>query len=226
MTYTIIIPVYNEYLVLPSLLNKLKKLNLNENIETIIIDDGSYDGTKDLLDDKDFFNLISYKTNLGKGAALKAGLDKVKTENIIIIDGDLEIDIEEIPPLIRKFEKSKKHVLTGIRWEKNALIKLDINALGNFFINYFFNSFYHSNFNDVLCCLKIMSLDLFKSLNIESNGFEVEVETMAKLCSLNSSIVETQISYHRRTRKEGKKLKISDGWKILRAIIYFKYNRN
>ena len=76
MTYTIIIPVYNEYLVLPSLLNKLKKLNLNENIETIIIDDGSYDGTKDLLNDKGFYELITYKTNLGKGAALKAALDK------------------------------------------------------------------------------------------------------------------------------------------------------
>ena len=224
MTYTIIIPVYNEYLVLPSLLNKLKKLNLNENIETIIIDDGSYDGTKDFLNDKGFYELITYKKNLGKGAALKAALDKVKTKNIIIIDGDLEIDIEEIPLLIKKFEKCNQHVLTGIRWEKNTLIRFDINALGNFFINYFFNVFYNSNFNDVLCCVKIMSLDLFKSLNIESNRFEIEVEIMAKLCSLNNSIIETPVRYQRRTRKEGKKLKVSDAWKILSAIIYFKFN--
>ena len=124
MTYTILIPVYNEYLALPSLLNKLKKLNLNENIETIIIDDGSYDGTKDLLHDKGFYELITYKTNLGKGAALKVALDKVKTKNIDQSKQNLVLELMAIDYL-----KNQNNYEINLIFNNNSVITLITEAI-------------------------------------------------------------------------------------------------
>ena len=221
MTYTIIIPIYNEERTLPSLLNKLNKLK-NENIEIIIIDDGSNDNTQNILSENSLFIIFKNKINIGKGASIKKGIKSANNQNIILIDGDLEIDIDEIPRLINKYEKSDKDVLSGIRWNKNSNLKLEINTIGNFFINFLFNKLYRTNLNDVLCCVKILNTNLIKSLDIQSNGFSVEIETMAKLLLRNFTIEEVNINYIRRSLDEGKKLKISDGWIIIWTMIKLK----
>ena len=221
MNYSLIIPIYNEGHTLQLLLNKLDKLN-NNNIEIIIIDDGSNDDTKEILNKNDLFIILNNKINSGKGASIKKGIKSANNQNIILIDGDLEIDIDQIPRLIKKYEKSDKDVLTGIRWNKNSNIKLEINALGNFFINSLFNVLYRTNLNDVLCCVKILNTNLLKSLDIQSNGFSIEIETTAKLLLRNRTIEEANINYIRRSSYQGKKLKISDGWIIAWVLIKFK----
>jgi len=224
MNYSLIIPIYNEGHTLQLLLNKLDKLNNNNNnnIEIIIIDDGSNDDTKEILNKNDLFIILNNKINSGKGASIKKGIKSANNQNIILIDGDLEIDIDQIPRLIKKYEKSDKDVLTGIRWNKNSNIKLEINALGNFFINSLFNVLYRTNLNDVLCCVKILNTNLLKSLDIQSNGFSIEIETTAKLLLRNRTIEEANINYIRRSSSQGKKLKISDGWIIAWVLIKFK----
>tara|TARA_B100000287_G_C20567028_1_gene754967 strand:- start:236 stop:910 length:675 start_codon:yes stop_codon:yes gene_type:complete len=224
MTYSILIPIFNEIRILPNLLDKLSKLD--KKIEIILIDDGSNDGTKTILKKQKSFFCISIKKNSGKGFAIKEGLKIAKNENIIIVDGDLEIDIENIPILIQKYEKSGKKVLAGIRWEKNSNVKFEINTIGNYAINFFFNILYKTNLNDVLCCFKIINTDFLKSINIKSNGFEFEVETMAKIVLSKVSIMEEKVGYERRTIQEGKKLRISDAWKIIWVIIYFRLKSN
>ena len=221
MNYSLIIPIYNEGHTLRLLLNKLNKLK-NDNIEIIIIDDGSNDNTQKILSKNDLFIIINNKINIGKGASIKKGINSANNQNIILIDGDLEIDIDQIPRLIKKYEKSDKDVLTGIRWNKNSNIKLEINALGNFFINSLFNVLYRTNLNDVLCCVKILNTNLFKSLDIRSNGFSIEIETTAKLLLRNRTIEEANINYIRRSLDQGKKLKISDGWIVTWAMIKLK----
>ena len=114
--------------------------------------------------------------------------------------------------------------MTGIRWDESTPFYFDINTLGNHVINHAFNIIYNTNYSDVLCCLKIMNLKTYRYLDIKSNGFEIEVETMAKLALSNFPVEEIKIKYKRRTIDEGKKLKLSDGWKILWAIIYFRFN--
>ncbi len=222
MNYSLIIPIYNEGHTLQLLLNKLDKLK-NDNIEIIIINDGSNDNTQDILNENGPFVILKNKINNGKGASIKKGIKSANNQNIILIDGDLEIDIDQIPRLIKKYEKSDKDVLTGIRWEKKSNIKLEINALGNFFINSLFNVLYRTNFNDVLCCVKILNTNLFKSLDIQSNGFSVEIETTAKLLLRDKTFEEANINYIRRSLDEGKKLKISDGWIVVWAMIKLRF---
>jgi glycosyltransferase involved in cell wall biosynthesis len=218
MNYSLIIPIYNEGHTLQLLLNKLNKLN-NDNIEIIIVDDGSNDNTQDILNENGLFIILKNKLNSGKGASIKKGIKSANNQNIILIDGDLEIDIDQIPTLIKEYEQSDTDVLTGIRWNKNSNIKLEINAIGNFFINSLFNLLYKTNLNDVLCCVKILNTNLLKSLDIQSNGFSIEIETMAKLMLRNRTIEEATINYIRRSFDQGKKLKISDGWIITWAMI-------
>jgi glycosyltransferase involved in cell wall biosynthesis len=221
MNYSLIIPIYNEGHTLQLLLNKLDKLK-NNNIEIIIVDDGSNDNTQDILNENGLFIILNNKINSGKGASIKKGIKSANNQNIILIDGDLEIDIDQIPRLIKKYEKSDKDALVGIRWNKNSNIKLEINALGNFFINSLFNVLYRSNLNDVLCCVKILNTNLLKSLDIQSNGFSIEIETTAKLLLNNLTIEEATINYTRRSFDQGKKLKISDGWIVTWTMIKLK----
>ena len=222
MTYSIIIPIYNEERTLPILLKKLKYLD--KSLQIIIVDDGSNDQTQAFLKDQDRFKIIRNEINQGKGASIRNGISLAKNDNIILIDGDIEVDIEEIPILINRYEKSDKNVLIGVRWNKNSKIKYEINSLGNYFINSVFNLLYRSNLNDVLCCVKILNTKLIRSLDIKSNGFSIEVETMAKLVKKNISFEEVKITYNRRTSEEGKKLKISDSLNIMLTMfrLYYK----
>ena len=222
MTYTLIIPIYNEERTLPTLLNKLYKLK-NKNIEIIIIDDGSNDNTQNILIGNDSFIILRNELNKGKGVSIKKGILSAKNQNIILIDGDLEIDIENVPKLIHSFEKSNNDVITGVRWRKNSDFKFEINTVGNYLINSLFNLLYSTNLNDVLCCVKIINTDLIKSLNIQSKGFGIEIETMAKLVLNKLNIEEIDIAYNRRTAKEGKKLKISDGWSIIWIMLKLRF---
>ncbi len=223
MAYSLIIPIYNEIRVLPELITKLEALS--SLIEIIIVDDGSNDGSEKLLNRRS--NLISIsvvknKKNLGKGAALKIGVKYATNNNIILADGDLEVDILEIPSLIQRFEKNTEGgILTGVRLIEEP-VGVNLNEFGNRIINLFFNKIYNTNYNDILCCIKIMDKKLFKSLSIQSNGFGIEAETMAKLVIKNKTIQQEYIKYNRRTINQGKKLKVSDGWNILWVIIKVK----
>jgi len=220
MNYSIIIPIYNEERSLPSLLDKLEKIP-NE-IEVIIVDDGSNDQTDIILSNYHNFTILQNKSNIGKGASIKKGVESASNQNIILMDGDLEIDIDDIPKLITRFENNNNDALVGIRWLKNDYHSFEINRIGNYLINSFFNLLYNSSLNDVLCCVRILDVNLFKSLDIQSNRFSIEVETMAKLVLKGLIIEEVIIRYNRRTLDEGKKLKISDSWNIIWTIIKLK----
>ena len=149
MTYTLIIPIYNEERTLPSLINELNQLN--DQIEVIIIDDGSNDHTKNLLIQNDKFTIIRNKINQGKGNAIKKGISKATNQNIIIMDGDLEVDFNDIPMLIEKYEEKNCNPLVGIRWGHNKNYpNIDLNFIGNYLIKKLFNFLYKSNFKDVL----------------------------------------------------------------------------
>ena len=173
----------------------------------------------DLLIDSNQFIIIRNKSNIGKGASIRKGVELASHQNIILMDGDLEVDIDNIPKLITRFENNNTDALVGVRWKGYSNLNFDINTIGNYFITCLFNLLFKSKLNDVLCCVRILNLKQFKSLNIQSNGFSIEVETIAKLVLRGLIIDEVQIKYHRRTLKEGKKLKISDSWNIIWTMI-------
>tara|TARA_B100000963_G_C22384395_1_gene561573 strand:- start:56 stop:739 length:684 start_codon:yes stop_codon:yes gene_type:complete len=221
MKYSLIIPIYNEIKTLKKLIKKLELLP--KNIEKIIVDDGSDDGSEVLLKDYNKLKLVKNKKNYGKGYSIRQGLNIASYENIILIDGDLEIDIENIPNLISEYEIAPQNILIGTRWPSinDKRIK-NADDFGNYIINKFFNFVYKTNFNDVLCCLKILKKKDISGLCLSSNGFSIESEIMAKLVTKNYSTKEVSIKYERRTVKQGKKLKMIHGWNILFTIISVK----
>ena len=226
MTYSLIITIFNEERTLPELIKRLNNLN-DKKIEIIIMNDGSNDSTNFILNKNNKFIIKRNKINRGKGYSIIKGLDFATKNNVILMDGDLEVDINEIPALIKKYESSKSDVLAGVRWgNKGNNQYSDINMVGNFIINSIFNLLFKTNFNDVLCCVKILNLKKFKSLNVQSQGFSIEIETMAKMVLNGYSIKEVPIKYNRRTTKEGKKLKFSDSWNIIWTMLILKFKNN
>ena len=139
MDYSLIIPIYNEERTLPKLLEILKKKIKKKNIEVIIINDGSDDRTDVILNSQNNFKIIKNKRNIGKGAAIKKGIKYAINKNIILIDGDLEVDINDVLKLIKQYENTNCDAFVGIRWDKNDKMGKSINALGNYIINGLFN---------------------------------------------------------------------------------------
>tara|TARA_B100001564_G_C20061068_1_gene411917 strand:- start:98 stop:520 length:423 start_codon:yes stop_codon:yes gene_type:complete len=139
------------------------------------------------------------------------------------MDGDLEIEIDEIPLFINQYNKNNTDVLVGKRWENYQNSNVNLNLVGNFFINFLFNFLYKTSFSDVLCCVKILKKNKFKSLDLHSNQFAIEVETMAKLVVLKLRIKEIKVKYHRRTAEEGKKLKFTDSWDIIFTMLKVRF---
>ena len=221
MSYSIIIPVYNEEKSLSLLFKGLK--TLDKDYQIIIVNDGSNDKTRKILNNSSGFDIINKDTNTGKGNAIKTGLDYVRKDNIILFDGDLEIGVNNINSVVEEFKKAEFDVIIGIRWYR-IFEKINIQRIGNYILNTFFNLVYDSNFKDVLCCLKIMKTEIFKSLDIQSEGFNVEVETLAKLKLKKATIKEVLVSYSKRTIKQGKKIRMLDSLKIIKTIIKHRYN--
>ena len=222
MNYTVIIPIYNEINTLNQL---LKKLNyFPNNLEVIIVNDGSHDGTDKLLKNQTKFKIIENQKNRGKGYSIRKGIKSASFENIILIDGDLEIDIEQIPILIKRYETLKQTILVGTRWPNIQNKKLaTFNDLGNFTFNFIFNIIYDTNFNDILCCVKIIKKNIISSLNLTNDGFSIESEIMAKLAMKKIPVEEISVSYKRRSVKQGKKLKMIHGLSILSTILKTKF---
>jgi len=222
MSYSIIIPVYNEIFTLPRLVKNLRKLN--NDIQIILVDDGSDDGSDEILKKHaKRIDIIRNETNLGKGSSIVSGLEFVKNQNIILIDGDLEIEIDCIPKLIVEYEKNNYSTLIGYRWDDKDGINFELNRFGNYIINSLFNVLYFSSIKDVLCCVRIIRSDLIKSLNLKSKRFSIEVETLAKLVLFKKKIIQSRVGYNRRTMEQGKKLKMSDGWRIITVMLYYKF---
>ncbi len=221
MSFSIIIPVYNEEKTLNELICQLKKID--DKTEIIIINDGSTDKTGSILGKHKFFKSIHNPKNIGKGFSIISGIKYAKNENIILMDGDLEISLRCIPDIINQFNSKQKYILVGSRWKKEIETGWNINKLGNIFINYVFNILYNTNLNDVLCCVKVLNRNLINKLDLKSDGFSIEIEIMAKLALMNQNFYEFDIDYKRRKNSEGKKLKISNGWEIMWKMLELRF---
>ncbi len=221
-SYSMIIPVYNEAEALKCLLPKLEKLS-KKNIEIILVDDGSNDGSWEIIKNKDSFISIKNESNLGKGKSITNGSKFASKSNIILFDGDLEIDITEIPKIINAYEKHKNNVLIGIRWDLKLINDYDIHFFGNYMLTTIFNLLFKKKHHDVLCCIRVINTKLFKSLQLKSRGFGIEVETLGKLAKNGIPTIEYKVLYKRRSRNDGKKIKFAHALNILIRMIKVKY---
>ena len=219
MNYAILIPIYNEYDKLTLLKKELSSINKTD-FQIIIIDDGSTDGSYQLLKTFNNIDLIRINTNKGKGFAIREGLKHVRNDNIILMDGDLEVEIKDINKLIEKY--TGHNICIGIRWDSPLNKPITLNQIGNFITNTIFNTIYRTKFRDVLCCFKILSTKSLKSFKLKSDGFDLETEIMSKLALKDIEVEEVLIQYHRRSNLEGKKIKPFHILKILFRMVTVK----
>ena len=233
---SVLVPAYNEaYTVKESLkrLLILRESKLLSKIQVIIVDDGSTDGTAEIIENylEEAFKktsnyewmLLKHQINLGKGKAIQTALNNANCEISVIHDADLEYYPDDILKMVPLFIEEQADAVFGSRFATSEFRRVLMyrHQLGNKFITLFSNLVSNINLTDVETCYKAVRTELLKSIPIESNDFRIELEIAIKLSKRKAKIFEVPINYSGRTYDEGKKIKWIDGFKAIWAIVNF-----
>lgn len=221
---SVIIPVYNEKDTILEIVKRVQSVNHEK--EIIIVDDGSTDGTTDILKQMNHTQatVLYHEKNRGKGAAIRTALPKASGDFILIQDADLEYAPADYPHLLEPLLDGRADVVYGSRFTGGThRVLLFWHYLGNKVFTLLTNLLYNVNLTDMGSCYKVFRSDILKSMKLRSDGFGFEPEVTAKICKRKLRIYETPISYSGRTYAEGKKITWKDGivylWCLLRYRI-------
>jgi len=220
---SILMPVYNELATVERAIDDALTAELPvDSRQLVIVDDGSRDGTRELLaqgDWPDAVTLVFHERNRGKGAALQTGLQHATGTWSAILDADLEYRAEDLGPLLEPLLTGKAHVVFGTRsWASHSAFSFWY-VMGNKVVTLATNVIYNCWISDVMTCHKAMSTELFRSLRLRERGFAIEPEIAARVLRSGERIYEVPISYAARSREEGKKLTALDGLRVLRTLV-------
>lgn len=220
---SILMPVYNERTTVERAIADALTADLPvERRELIIVDDGSTDGTRELLAEKTWpegVRLILHDRNLGKGAAIRTALVHATGDLAAILDADLEYQASDLAPVIAPLVSGDANVVFGSRaWASHTAYSFWY-VVGNKAVTFAANVLYNCFISDIMTCHKAMRTELFRSLPLRERGFAIEPEIAARVLRAGERIYEVPISYRARTREEGKKLTALDGLRVLRTLI-------
>lgn len=226
---SIIIPVYNEKYNLKKIINKVKKSPLSK--EIIVIDDASTDGSTQIIKNElyqEVDKVIFHKENMGKGASIRDGI-KASSGNVIIFqDADLEYDPKEYPKIIEPIYNNVAKVVYGSRFlnKDNSKKGYLANRIANKVITFISNLITNQKLTDVETCYKAFDAKLLKSINLKENRFGLEVEVTAKISAKGIKIMEVPITYNPRSKKDGKKIGIKDGFNTLKCLYKYRVDKD
>jgi glycosyltransferase involved in cell wall biosynthesis len=209
---SVLIPVYNEARTLERLLDAVEERP--EVSELVIVDDGSTDGTPEILGTRAFkvrAQVIRHERNRGKGAALRTAIAAATGDVALVQDADLEYDPAEFPLLLAPIERGRAEVVYGSRSFAAHSAYSFWFVIGNKLVTLCTNVLFNSYLSDIETCYKLMPLSVWRSLDLQSDRFDIEPEITAKLLKSGHRIYEVPISYAARGRVEGKKLTWRDG---------------
>ena len=225
---SVILPCYNEKNTILDVVHAVKESGI-PNLEIIIIDDCSTDGTRELLKNeisKIVDKVLYHKVNQGKGAALRHGFAAATGDLVIVQDADLEYDPRDFNKLLIPFTEGRgdADVVYGSRYARgeNYMIKRFYHSAGNKFLTFASNLFSDMALTDMETCYKMFRREIIQSINLEENRFGFEPEVTAKLAKKRVRIYEVPIAYYPRSYAEGKKIGIKDGIRAIYCIV--KYN--
>ena len=229
---TIIVPVYNEKKFIRVLLKKLIKI-IKIKKQIIIIDDGSSDGTteilrKEFLNNKSISKIIFHKKNSGKGSAIRSAQRFIKGDFVVIQDADLEYNPKDIIKIYNFIKKNQIDVVYGSRvlnknkYQNTKNFTHLVRIWGNVFLTLVSNLINNQNLTDAHTCYKMIRARIFKKLNLREKGFAFCPEVTTKLSKINCKIYEVSISYNGRTYNDGKKITSIDGLIALVSLIKYR----
>jgi dolichol-phosphate mannosyltransferase len=227
---SIIIPVYNEKKTILEILKKIENIDLKDlgfEKEIIIVDDGSTDGTREILKKLiNKYNIIFHPENKGKGSAIKSGLKKATGDYVIIQDADLEYDPKDYRVLLECAINNQAQVVYGSRTlnKKNKHSHF-IYYLGGKLLSFLTSFLYKTKITDEATGYKLFKAELLKNIFLEGEGFDFCPEVTAKILKQKIKIFEVPINYYPRKKKEGKKIRLSDGIRAAFLLIKLRFEK-
>ncbi len=233
MKLSVLIPVYNEENTLREAIRRVQRVNVPK--EIIVIDDGSKDGSREILagldadakkktDPLNELKVILKSVNEGKGAAIRSGLAQVTGDVVIVQDADLEYNPQDYPKLLEPIEAGEADVVYGTRFFGGGPHRVLFfwHYVGNQILTLFSNILTNLNLSDMEVGYKAFRSDVLKKVQIKSNRFGFEPEITVKVAKIGCRIYEGPISYYGRTYKEGKKITWKDGFAAFYCLLRYK----
>jgi len=225
---SIVVPVFNEARTVASVIDRLRTVELPVPREIIVVNDGSSDGTREVLDafpvQGDAVRILHVEQNAGKGAAIRLGLLHARGTIIAIQDADLELDPAQLAALVTPIVAGDTKVVYGSRFLAGRPDAPWLTVLANRTLTVVTNLLFGARITDMETCYKIMRTDVARSLALQSNRFDIEPEITAKLLLAGHAILERPVVFKPRQRHEGKKIGWRDGVHALRVLVGYRFS--
>jgi glycosyltransferase involved in cell wall biosynthesis len=219
----VLIPVYNEKDTILQILERVKRQPFPK--EIIIVDDGSTDGTRELLSkiEDEEVRIFYQKKNKGKGACIRWAISEAKGDIIIIQDADLEYHPEEYPIILRPILEGRADVVYGSRFLGVHRVFMFWHYIGNKFLTFLTNFLYNTMLTDMEVGYKAFRADVIKKIPLRSNRFDIEPEITAKIFKRRLRVFEVPITYDGRGYEEGKKITWRDGFVAIYTLLKYRF---
>ena len=221
---TVVVPVYNECDTILRVVNRVLHLDLD--LEVIVVDDGSTDGTREQLStlDDDRVRVFLHEKNKGKGAAVRTGFSHALGDIVTIQDADLELNPVEIPNLVAPVASGEADVVFGSRFVNGWKHRSLINGWANWFLSTLTNLLFGTKVRDMEACYKVIKREHLDQFELKSDRFDFEPEITAKIAKLGLEIVELPVAYNPREFTDGKKIHWQDGFEAVYTLFKYRFS--